>query len=71
MSQTLESVLEEQEGIFSVCGIRGGRWVAELGISLVILWLADPGKFDLGRMIDYDIITRSHMEWAEAIDEKL
>lgn len=71
MSQTLESVFEEQEAIFRVCGVRGGRWVTILGVSLVALWLADPGKFDFGCMIDNDIITRAHVQRSQAIDEKL
>lgn len=37
MSQTLEVVLKIEEAIFGVCGIRGGWWVAELGVSLVTL----------------------------------
>lgn len=61
MSQALKPVLEEQEAIFRVCGVRGGGRVSKLGVSLVALWLADPGKFDFGCMIDNDIITRSHM----------
>lgn len=71
MSQTLEVVLKIEEAIFGVCGIRGGWWVAELGVSLVTLWLADPGKLDLGGVVDDDIITGSHVKRAEAIDEKL
>lgn len=71
MSQTLESVFEVQETIFRLCGIRGGRRVTKLGISLVTLWLADPGKSDFGCVIDYDIITRPHVERSQAVDEKL
>ena len=71
MSQTLKSVLEEQQAVFRVCGVRGGRRVAKLGVSLVALWLARPGKFDFGGMIDNDIITRAHVERSQAIDEKL
>lgn len=37
MSQTLKSVLEEQEAVFRVSGIRGGRRVTKLGVSLVAL----------------------------------
>lgn len=37
MSQTLESVLEVEEAVFGVCGIGGGRRVAELGVGLVTL----------------------------------
>ena len=37
MSQTLKSVLEEQEAVFRVRGIRGGRRVPELGVRLVAL----------------------------------
>lgn len=37
MSQTLKSVLEEQEAILRVGGVRGGRWVPILGINLVTL----------------------------------
>lgn len=36
-SQTLKSVLEEQEAIFRVCGIGGGRRVTKLGVNLVAL----------------------------------
>lgn len=62
MSQTLEAVFKEQQAVFSMCGIRGGWRVAELGISLVTFGLADPWKFDLGSVIDNDIIARPHME---------
>lgn len=71
MSQTLESVLEEQEAIFRVSGVWGGRRVTKLGVSLVALWLADPGEFDFGCVIDNDIVARAHMERSKAIDEKL
>lgn len=71
MSQTLKSVLEEEEAVFRVGGVRGGRWVTKLGVSLVALWLADPGKSNFGCMIDNDIITRAHMERSQSIDEKL
>lgn len=71
MSQTLESVLEVQEAIFRVCGVGGGRRVAKLGVSLVALWLADPGKFDFGRVIDNDIVARAHVERSQTVDEKL
>lgn len=33
--------------------------------------MADPGKLDLGGVIDDDIITGSHVKRAKAIDEKL
>lgn len=71
MSQTLKSVFEVQEAIFSVCGVGRGWWVAELGISLVALRLAHPGEFDFSCMIDNDIVTRSHVERSKAIDEEL
>lgn len=71
MSQTLESVLEVQEAIFRVHGIRGGWRVTELGISLVTLRLADPGESDFACMVDNDIITRPHVKRSQAIDEEL
>ena len=71
MSQTLKSVLEEQEAIFRVCGVRGSRRVTELGVSLVALRLADPGQFDFGCVIYDDVVTRAHMEGSQAVDEKL
>lgn len=37
VSQTLEAVLEIEEAVFGVCGVRGGWWVTELGIRLVTL----------------------------------
>ena len=37
MCQTLKAVLEEQEAIFRVCGIRGSRRITKLGIGLVAL----------------------------------
>lgn len=37
MSQTLESVLEVEEAVLGVCGVGGGRRVAELGVGLVTL----------------------------------
>ncbi len=70
-SQTLEPVLEEQEAIFCLGGIRGCQRVAKLGVSLVALRLADPGKFDFGCVIDNDVVTRAHVEKSQAIDEKL
>lgn len=70
MSQTLESVLEEQEAIFWVRGIGGGRWVTKLGISLVTLWLTDPGQSDFSCMIDNDIITGAHVQRSQAIDKE-
>lgn len=71
MSQTLEPVFEVQEAVFRVCGIRGGRRVTKLGISLVALRLADPGKSDFGCVIDNNVITRPHVERSQAVDEKL
>lgn len=71
MSQTLESILEKQEAVFCVCGIRGGWWITKLGVSLVALRLADPGEFDFGGVIDNDIIARANMEGSQAVDEKL
>lgn len=71
MSQALKPILEVQEAVFGVRGIRGGWRVTELGVGLVALWLAYPGKFDFGCVIDNDVIARAHMERAEAIDEKL
>lgn len=71
MSQTLESVLKEQEAVFRVCGVRGGRRVAKLGVRLVALRLADPGELDFARMIDNDIVTRAHVERSQAVDEEL
>lgn len=61
MSQTLKPILEEEEAILGVCGVRGGGRVSKLGVSLVALRLADPRKFDFGCVIDNDIITRAHM----------
>lgn len=37
VSQTLESVFEEQEAVFRVCGVGGGGRVAELSVRLVAL----------------------------------
>ena len=69
-SQTLETVLKEEKTVFSVSGIWGGWGVSELGIRLVTLWLANPGKLDLGGVVDYDIITGSNMKWAKAVNEE-
>ena len=35
--QTLQPVLEEQQAVLGVGGVRGGRGVAELGVRLVAL----------------------------------
>lgn len=71
MSQTLESVLEVEEAVLGVCGVRGGRWVAKLGVGLIALRLADPGEADLGSVIDDDVITGADVEGSQAIDEEL
>lgn len=71
MSQTLESVFEVQEAIFRVRGIGGGQRVTELGVSLVALWLADPGESDFGCVVDDDVIARANVERSQAVDEKL
>lgn len=71
MSQTLESVLEVEEAVLGVCGIGGGRRVAELGVGLVTLRLADPGEADLGSVIDDDVITGPNMEGSKAVDKEL
>lgn len=70
MGQALEPVLEVQEAVLGVAGIRGGGRVAELGIGLVALRLL-PGQLDLGGVADDDIITGSDVKGAQAIDEKL
>lgn len=71
VSQTLETVLEKQEAIFSARGVRRSRRVTELGVGLVALWLADPREFDLRCVIDDDVVAGAHVERAETVDEEL
>lgn len=71
MSQTLKSVLEEQEAIFCARGVRRGGRITELGVSLVALRLADPRELDLCCVTDDDIVAGAHVERPETVDEKL
>lgn len=70
-SQTLESVFKEQEAVFQVHVIGGGRRVAELGVGFVALRRADPGEPDFGGVADDDVVTGSHVQRSQAVDEEL
>ena len=70
-SQTLETVLEEQEAVFCVRGVGGGRRVTEPGVGFVALRLADPGESDFGGVVDDDVVAGSHVQRSEAVDEEL
>lgn len=70
-SQTLETVFEEQEAVFCVCGIGGGRRVTELGVGFVALRLADPGESDFGGVVDDDVVAGPHVQRSQAVDEEL
>lgn len=70
-SQTLETVLEEQEAVFHVHIIGGGRRVTELGVGFVALRRADPGEPDFGGVADDDVVAGSHVQRSQAVDEEL
>lgn len=70
-SQTLETVLEEQEAVLHVHVVGGGRRVTELGVGFVALRRADPGEPDLGGVADDDVVAGSHVQRSQAVDEEL
>lgn len=71
MSQTLETVFEEQEAVFHVHVMGGGRRVTELGVGFVALRRADPGEPDFGGVADDDVVAGSHVQRSQAVDEEL
>lgn len=70
-SQALETVLEEQEAVFSLRGIGGGRRVTELGVGFVAVRLGDPGESDFGGVVDDDVVAGAHVQRSQSVDEEL
>lgn len=70
VGETLEAVLEKEQLAPGLGSVRGGEWIAELVVGLITFRLS-PWKFDLGGMIDNDIIAGSHMKYSKAINKEL
>lgn len=70
-SQTLKAVFEVEQSVLGLCSVRGGGRVAELGVRLVALRLADPGQSNFGGVVHYDVVAGAHVQRAEPVYEKL